>query len=660
MKTFSKKLFAPKPIAVAMIALAAWVVYLPKPSKVEMDALASKFSFDRQTFPDAKYHDTDPRPHIFAPRFQHIEAYMSAFFPIGTALVDLTGKGLSDFSCIADPFRGDVQVRSIPGRAGTPISFALSVAPLRFDSAGMRPTGCLPGDYNEDGQTDLLVYFWGRTPVAFLQQTNGEPELSAANFKATELIGGEQTWYTQSMTSADFDGDGHLDLAVANYFADDAKVLNDSRQGDSPMSKGFGSATNGGLNRLIMNQGAKEGILNFKEAEHIFDDPSIGGTQWTVVVGAADMDGDQLPELVFINDHGPDRFLHNRSQPGKPSFALIKNHRDFMTPKSKTFGIDDFHGMGIDFGDLNNDGLLDFGVSNFGGEYLFHQSHFAWINTGDHGALARGAGPFIERSETMGLARTLGVPWDYRLADFDNDRSLEVFQSVGFIRGKINRVSELHENALMNDLAMQFPESWHHYDRNDDIAGQHANALFTRDTAGKYQDVGTALELKEANVSRGIATADVDGDGRVDFLLGNQRAEPTFFHNTSKASGTFLALNIRLPYTSTDPQRVVIREGVSALGKGPPSRAAIGTTVRITLPDGSKTIAAVDGGSGFGGKRDTTVHFGLGNASPNSKIEVALTWRDSKGEKHEGSVTITPGWHTVWLGSTAEFAEVRP
>src|SRR3712207_7095987 len=38
---------------------------------------------------------------------------------------------------------------------------------------------------------------------------------------------------------------------------------------------------------------------------------------WTLAVGAADLDGDLLPELYFANDFGPDRLLHNRSQPGE-------------------------------------------------------------------------------------------------------------------------------------------------------------------------------------------------------------------------------------------------------------------------------------------------------------------------------------------------------
>ena len=34
----------------------------------------------------------------------------------------------------------------------------------------MAPMGCLPLDANEDGLMDIVVYYWGRSPVVFLQQ----------------------------------------------------------------------------------------------------------------------------------------------------------------------------------------------------------------------------------------------------------------------------------------------------------------------------------------------------------------------------------------------------------------------------------------------------------------------------------------------------------
>ena len=51
-------------------------------------------------------------------------------------------------------------------------------------------------------------------------------------------------------------------------------------------------------------------------------------------------------------------------------------------PKSKVLGHDSFKGMGVDFADLNGDGMLDMYVSNIAAEYALEESHFVWVSTG--------------------------------------------------------------------------------------------------------------------------------------------------------------------------------------------------------------------------------------------------------------------------------------
>jgi hypothetical protein len=62
--------------------------------------------------------------------------------------------------------------------------FALEGAAMAFNVRTMPPIRTLVGDFNEDGAADVLVYFWGRTPVVFLQRTarSAAGALSPARF----------------------------------------------------------------------------------------------------------------------------------------------------------------------------------------------------------------------------------------------------------------------------------------------------------------------------------------------------------------------------------------------------------------------------------------------------------------------------------------------
>jgi hypothetical protein len=369
-----------------------------------------------------------------------------------------------------------------------------------------------------------------------------------------------------------------------------------------------------------------------------------------LALGAADLDGDGLPEVYVSNDFGPDRLLHNRSEPGKLRFALLEGERGFTTPRSRVLGQDSFKGMGIDFGDVNGDGWLDMYVSNLSGPYSLFESHFLWLSTGQVERMKQGVAPYYDAGEELGLSRS-GWGWDSRLADFDNDGVLEAVQATGFLKGTTNRWPEGQELAATNDQLLSDPRFWPDFRPGADFSGSDHNRFFVRAADGRFYDFSRQLGLSTPMVTRGIALADVDGDGRLDFAVANQWGPSFLFRNTAPNPGAFLGLHLRLPVGPQTGDKTVVLKGHPRADR--PSRPAIGAAVKVHLPDGRRLVSQVDGGSGHSGKRAPDIHLGLGNVEAGALLNVDVRWRGADGKMRSRTLQVTPGWHTVWLGREA-------
>ncbi|HEU4452185.1 MAG TPA: VCBS repeat-containing protein, partial [Longimicrobium sp.] len=482
--------------AVLVVASLYGAARLPSLDDGERARMAGRFRFT--PFPLPELPGEEPRSvRPVHPSLRHIEAWISSV-GAAVALVDADGDGLPNDLCHVDPRTDRVIVSPVPGTGARYAPFALDPAPLPFTSSTMAPMGCLPGDVTEDGAMDLLVYYWGRTPVAFLRR-RGSP-MSEDGYARAEVAEGGERWFTNAATFADVDGDGHADLVVGNYFPDGARILDAGADGGERMQHSMSRAYNGGRNRVLL----WDGPARFREAAGVFADEVARG--WTLGAGAADLDGDGLPELYIANDFGPDRLLRNDSRPGAPRFTVLEGRRTFGTPRSKVLGRDSFKGMGVDFADLDGDGRLDIYVSNIAGEYALEESHFAWIATGRTEEMRRGVAPFVDRSETLGLSRS-SWGWESRLGDFDNDGVPEAVQAIGFARGRTNRWPELHETAMGNDQLLSSPSSWHRFEAGDaDLSGRDHPRFFVRAGDGRYHDLAAEVGLGTPQVTRGIAT----------------------------------------------------------------------------------------------------------------------------------------------------------
>lgn len=575
------------------------------------------------------------------PRLEGIVSWISAV-GAAAALGDLDGDGLANDVCLVDPRTDEVIISPVPGTGERYAAFTLQPDASIYDPATMAPMGCLMTDLNEDGLMDVVVYYWGRTPVAFLQREHTRSRLSPSSFLSQELVPGGERWYTNAGLAADMDGDGHADLVFGNYFPDGSVVLG----GDGPveMQASMSRADNGGSKTILLWKSAATGEMPQVYYQRARQVEPILGTGWTLAMAACDIDGDLLPELYIANDYGPDLLLHNESSPGHLKFRRLRGRRGWTTPKSKVIGQDSFKGMGVDCGDLNGDGIPDLMVSNITDSYALEESNLVYVSTGDTRAMSAGIAPYREVSESLGLARS-GWSWDVRFGDFDNNGFSEVVQATGFARGSVDRWPELQELAMGNDLMLRDPTHWPRFAAGDDLSGVNDHdRFFVRAGSGRYFDLATEVGLGDSQLTRGIAVGDVDGDGRLDFLVANQWGDSVFFRNVSESPGAFLGLHV-LRKVLSGP--TMIHDGHGQAG----TRAypAFGARITVYLPDGRKLVKEVDGGNGHSGKSSPDVHFGLGNAD--RPLHVAFDWRDRQGRVRHQDASLMPGWHTVLLES---------
>src|SRR5438034_3267448 len=193
--------FVAPAVALAAIAFCYGMARYPSLPPEDRAALAGRFKFDKLPLPEVANHPDYKYVRKVHPSLERIKSWISTL-GAAAAMEDLDGDGLPNDLCYVDPRTDLVTVAPVPGTGERYAPFSLNPAPLPYDPATMAPMGVVPGDFNEDGLMDVLVYYWGRAPVIFLRRKPagvepGKPAaLSAADYAPGELTDSGERWFS--------------------------------------------------------------------------------------------------------------------------------------------------------------------------------------------------------------------------------------------------------------------------------------------------------------------------------------------------------------------------------------------------------------------------------------------------------------------------------
>src|ERR1044072_227385 len=238
--------YAARFVAIILILALYWLARLPELSYAERVRLAAGFSFVQSPLPELAGQSSRSVRAVH-PSLERISAWVSSV-GASVALNDIDGDGLPNDVCYVDTRTDRVIITPVPGTPARYQPFTLEPGLMSYDATTMAPMGCLPTDLNEDGSTDILVYYWGRTPIAFLNTKRNVA--SSDGYLPREVISKGGRWYTNAATLADLDGDGHADLIIGNYYQDDAQILGSNASSpQQQMQHSMSRAFNAGRNR---------------------------------------------------------------------------------------------------------------------------------------------------------------------------------------------------------------------------------------------------------------------------------------------------------------------------------------------------------------------------------------------------------------------------
>ena len=493
--------------------------------------------------------------------------------------------------------------------------------------------GAVFADVNGDGHLDLLISVTGRGVLCYLNNGRGH---FADPFTVTA---GSVRLGSTTLALADVDGNGTLDLYVANYRPDD---IRDRGRASITMVNGrpvmAGAETNrfvflkgrleecGQPDQLFLNDGAShfqpvswtDGSFQDEAGRNLASPP----LDWGLTATFRDINADLAPDLYVCNDYWtPDRFWLND---GRGHFRAVPLLALRKTSASS---------MSVDFADIDRDGYRDFFTVDMLSRdpALRKREAFAQmpaatpIGTGEDRPQVMRNALFLNRhdgtfAEIACFAQVPASDWSWApvFLDVDLDGYEDLVIGAGYFRdvqdydaGALIQARQHRWDGFKSDAERQqaftreLMEHYHLYPRLEMpiIAFQNLHDCTFQETTDDWG-------LNHLGVHQGLALADFDQDGDLDLVVNNLNAPATLFRNDTAAGRVAVTL------------------------KGQLNTQGIGA--KISLLDGAvpkQTTEVVCGGRYQSGS-DTEVVFAAGSSASAMILEVI--WRNGRRSRVQG------------------------
>jgi enediyne biosynthesis protein E4 len=271
-----------------------------------------------------------------------------------------------------------------------------------------------------------------------------------------------------------------------------------------------------------------------------------------------DYDNDGWPDLFVTNDAGQNFLYHNQRDGTFGEIGLVSGTG--LGPDAQVFG-----NMAADFGDFDRDGKLDLVVTRYSKQpaSLYRNDEQGFTDMATEAKIAR---PTLAP-----------VKWGVGFGDFDNDGWPDLLIANG------------NFSSLMDAL-------------KDEIRYREPMQLFRNLGNGTFDEIADRTGLNDGPLEsrRGTAFGDVNNDGNLDVIVFNADGPPSLFLNETRNTN----------------HRVLFR-----LVGTRSNRAAVGARVTV-YTSGMTQIDEVRGGGGYNSTNDTRLHFGLGRDDVMSQVKV--------------------------------------